>query len=250
MNVKTLLNKEDALKYLSVPSRIILREFTSEETDGLKLLILGTNRPERAHNVHAAILYPDGVLRLYHLDFMRTVVGNTLNWNHLQKVCEILRGEIAHFFFTQLARSRESMVLFRFDTDRLFQTRPFVRHLAAFNRLLIEANGGEMHDLGSREQATGLPDKLMWNDNCHGKLDGEVYHIRRTLVHHHSPDSDFHNADSINRRCDATVQVLLDKYGTRRMTIRKNYSLTCWPTANQLLKDHAEQIRSELVKLK
>lgn len=250
MNVKTTFSKDEALEYLAKPSRIILREFSSEETEGVKLLILGSSRPERARNVHVALLFPGGGMKVFALDFMRSVVANSLEWNPHQKACEILRTEIAKFFFTQLARSRDSMVLFRFDTDRLFQTRTFIRHLTAFNRLVIEAKGNEMHDLGARELETGLPDKLLWNDNCHGKLDGEVYHIRRTIVHYHLPGSVIHDQNSINRHCDVFAEVLLDKYGKRRLEIKKTYPLSCWPTANRLLDDHAEEVRKAIVKLK
>lgn len=245
--MKKIYDKHEALKYLSQPSRIILREIPSGLPEGMKLLLLGSSRPERARNVHIAIQCFDGSMTVYQPDAMRAVVGNTMNWTPLQKASELLRAEIAHFFYIQLARSRESMVLFRFDVPRLLQARMYLRHLANFNRLVIEANGGTMHDLGSRELETGLPDKMLWVEDCHGKLAGEVYHIRRTITHHHFPESDFHDMESINRHCFVDASIQLKQNGSL-MRIKKTYALSVWPTANQLMSDHADAVRSELAK--
>lgn len=241
-------DKHEALKYLSVPSRIILKEIWSSGTDGTKLLILGSSRPERARGVTVAIQYPGGSMAVYSPDSVRAIIGNRLEWSPIEKACEILRGEIAQFFYMQLARSRESMILFRFDILRLLNTRMYLRILAGFNRLLIEANDGVMHDLGSRERETGIPDKLFWVDGCHGKLDDKVYRLVRTIVHHHAPESNIYDHDSVSRRCVVNATVYAEKGGVPSLELKRDYGLSVWPTANQLLEDHADIVRSKLVK--
>lgn len=232
---------EKAAQFLNGNNVKIVREFVADRDSNIRLLVLHYTRTSGTVTTQAALLYPNHAIGLMQLDLIRSVVANVEQWSDLERVCEMLRAEMSRYFFMKLARSRDEMVLFRHDQARLLQVRFYLRQLAALNRVVLAAIDNPREPLGVNERETGLPDRLFWVDECRGKLDNEEFFVRRTLIHHNVPNLRIEEGDKVNRHCVADVQI--SGRGGRNLRIEKEYPLTIWPTADDILKEYAESVR-------
>jgi len=232
---------EKAAQFLDGKNVKIVREFVADRDSNNRLLVLHYTRTTGTVSTQAALLYPNHAIGLMKLDMFRSVVANIEEWSDLDRVCEMLRAEISRYFFVRLARSRDDMVLFRHDQARLLQVRFFLRQLAELNRVVLAAIDNPRTPVGVNERETGLPDRLFWSDECRGNLDGEVYHIRRTLSHNNVPNLLITDGDKINRHCFADIRI--SGRGGRSLCVEKTYPLTIWPTGDDVLKEYAESVR-------
>ncbi|ANZ48404.1 hypothetical protein BIZ78_gp171 [Erwinia phage vB_EamM_Caitlin] len=233
-------DRTKAIEFLSRDNVKTFARFAAEPETGIHLLALHYTRTSGTVTTQAALSYPDGSLAVMQLDAFRSVVANVEQWSDLERVCQILRAEIARYFFMKIARSPDDLTLFRHDQQRLLQVRFYLRQFAVLNRTVLAAIDSPREPLGVNELTTGLPDRLFWTDEGRGKLGQDVYFIRRTLIHDNVPNLLPEEGEKVNRHCFADIQI--SGRMSRNLRVEKSYPLRTWPTNDDILKEYAESI--------
>jgi len=236
------LDKNKAAEFLNRNNVKIVREFVADRQTNIRLLMLHYTRTSGSVETKACLLYPDHSVRVMQLDLIRSVVANVEQWSDLERVNQMLRAEIAHYFFTKLARSSEDMALFRHDQQRLLQVKFLLRQLAELNRVVLAEIENPREPIGANERETGLPDRLFWTEENRGKLEENNYFIRRTIVHHNVPNLTIHDDDKVNRDCFVDIHIAGPR--GRKLRIEKKYPLCAWPTSDQILEEYADKVKS------
>lgn len=235
------LDTNKAVEFLDRNNVKIVREFVADRRTNIRLLVLHYTRTSGTVETQACLLFPDHSIRLMQLDLFRSVVANVEQWTELERVNQMLRAEIAHYFFIKLARSREDMVLFRHDQQRLLQVKFLLRQLAELNRVVLAEIENPREPIGANERETGLPDRLFWTENNRGKLEEKTFSVRRTLVYVNVPNLTIDDVDLVNHHCFADIHISGPR--GRSLRIEKKYPLSCWPTTDQILEEYADKVK-------
>lgn len=241
--IKTL-NKQKAKEYMEKEFREIRAEHTTEYAE-YRFYLFGDSRPTRNIAITAAILTGDGRLHIIISPGPVVVNGSALKWDMYRRALSYVQNELGQYFFTKIARSQDDLTLFRSDVKRLIERRHMLRMLTQFNWFLHRRV--PTAQLGSRELETGMPDYFQWTEDCRGDLDGTAINIRRSFSYMYRPNPDEERMHAGNRLCYATFDIRLPCDTSQLnpgITLRGQYPLLIWPTADQMLSDNAEVVRA------